>query len=62
MYPVSSKEADLEANVISALDSVPIASMRRYGNVFQLIRYSFDYFISVSQHDLVGLWMAIILV
>jgi hypothetical protein len=27
MYPVSSKEADLEANVISALDSVPIASM-----------------------------------
>jgi len=27
MYPVSSKEADLEANVISALDSVPIAYM-----------------------------------
>jgi hypothetical protein len=28
-YPVSSKEADLEVNVLSALDSVPINVMRR---------------------------------
>lgn len=28
-YPASSKEADLEQNVISALESVPLESMRR---------------------------------
>jgi hypothetical protein len=29
-YPASSKEADLERNVLSSLDSVPLTSMRRY--------------------------------
>lgn len=29
-YPASSKEADLERNVLQALDSVPLVSMRRF--------------------------------
>jgi hypothetical protein len=33
-YPVSSSEADLERNVAAALNSVPIASMRRSVNLF----------------------------
>jgi transposase len=28
-YPVSSKEADLEQNVLSALETVPLESMRK---------------------------------
>ncbi|KAJ7114988.1 hypothetical protein C8R44DRAFT_562140, partial [Mycena epipterygia] len=30
MFPTSSKEEDLERNVIAALDSVPIESMRKF--------------------------------
>ncbi|KAG2056618.1 hypothetical protein BDR06DRAFT_850242, partial [Suillus hirtellus] len=29
-YPMSTKDSDLEINVVNALDSVPIASMRRF--------------------------------
>ncbi|KAI6022540.1 hypothetical protein BKA83DRAFT_4054572 [Pisolithus microcarpus] len=29
-YPMSSKDADLEANVIKALDSVPLDSMQKF--------------------------------
>jgi hypothetical protein len=51
MYPISSKEADLEANLLCALDSVPIASMRWYGSLkckFEIVRYSFYYYLSFS--------------
>ncbi|KAJ7573148.1 hypothetical protein C8J56DRAFT_723724, partial [Mycena floridula] len=30
MLPVSSKEADLERNMVESLDAVPIISMRRF--------------------------------
>ncbi|KAJ7595596.1 hypothetical protein C8J56DRAFT_775144 [Mycena floridula] len=30
MFPTSSKEADLERNMVESLDSVPIESMRRF--------------------------------
>ena len=51
MYPISSKEADLEANLLCTLDSVPIASMRWYGSLkckFEIVRYSFYYYLSFS--------------
>jgi hypothetical protein len=39
MYPPSSKESDLERNLISALDEVPLDSMRR--SVFYSIYRTF---------------------
>lgn len=39
-YPASSKEADLERNILSALESVPLTSMRRYGISLTLLVYS----------------------
>ena len=33
-FPPSSKEADLEANLLEALESVPLTSMRQFGNFF----------------------------
>jgi hypothetical protein len=34
MYPTSSKEADLEANLVSSLEAVPLVSIRRYVPIF----------------------------
>jgi hypothetical protein len=34
-FPVTSKESDLEYNVLEALESVPLESMRRWGLLFQ---------------------------
>ena len=35
-YPASSKEADLENNILAALESVPLENMRWYGIKFNL--------------------------
>jgi hypothetical protein len=32
-FPASSKEADLENNILAALESVPLDNMRRYGSI-----------------------------
>lgn len=47
LYPPFSKEADLENNVISALDSVPLTSIRRFARRSQR-------FINAYQHGLDG--------
>jgi hypothetical protein len=36
-YPPSSKEADLEMNVLAALESVPLVTMQQYGTFLNLI-------------------------
>lgn len=47
-YPPSSKEADLEMNVLAALDSVSLVTMQRYGTSLNLI----DDFIDLTHiHD-----------
>jgi hypothetical protein len=51
MYLISSKEADLEANLTWALDLVPIESMKWYGSLtckLETIRYSFHYYLDFS--------------
>jgi hypothetical protein len=34
-YPPSSKEADLQRNVLAALESVPSVTMRQYGTILK---------------------------
>ncbi|KAJ7128279.1 hypothetical protein C8R46DRAFT_926388 [Mycena filopes] len=51
MKPVSSKEADLECNVVDALDSVSLQVMRRYAT--RALR-----FLDAYRHGLNGKWAA----
>jgi len=56
-YPPSSKEADLEQNVLSALEAVPLDSMRKSVQLpFTIIIYWSDY-CTGSPYALVGSWM-----
>jgi hypothetical protein len=56
-YPPSSKESDLEQNVLSALEAVPLDSMRKSVQLpFTIIIYWSDY-CTGSPYTLVGSWM-----
>jgi hypothetical protein len=54
-YPTSSKEADLEQNILSALESVLLDSMRRCVNCCNLT-FKFSHH-SGFQHEPAGSWM-----
>ena len=58
-FPVSSNEADLERNAITALDSVPLVSMKRCVTCHLYFLCSRLTSIAGSQTDLYGLWMLI---
>ena len=45
-YPPFPKEADLEANVLSALESVPLESMRRYA-IYLIRFYMSSFFVAI---------------
>ncbi|KAJ7828006.1 hypothetical protein B0H13DRAFT_1498905, partial [Mycena leptocephala] len=51
LNPVSSKEEDLERNVIAALDSISLKVMRKYAN--RALR-----FLDAYRHGLNGKWAA----
>ena len=57
MYPSSSKEADLELNLIRALDEVPLDSMCK--QVFYYITKTLLTTISASRDVRYGLWIVI---
>jgi hypothetical protein len=56
-YPASSKEIDLEHNVLTALESVPIMVMRRYNSHFSVASFNPSHVFLVLPHALVGLLM-----
>ena len=55
-FPPSSKEANLEANLLASLEAVPIESMRRYCPFFYFYSCLFIH-LTALQPDHKGLWM-----
>jgi hypothetical protein len=53
-YPPSSKEADLEKNVLAALESVPLVTMRRCETLLMMLLISYSFMTTVMLSALSG--------
>ena len=51
-FPVTSKESDLEHNVLEALESVPLESMRRWGFAFSVLSYCTNISVNLSRFSI----------